>query len=191
MCGALRCAAALYQYAWQPAGRGFPDNYAVGIECGGEQEHVRPTEIPSQKLPFPYCPGEYTFLLEAQLFGVLLHLRPVRTVAHEYHLKGKAFFLCLLQSVKRYAYALVPHHAAHVHKNPLVRANAVFPAYLHSLVRRYASLGKVHAVFHDDVISLVAYTPKVFTCSPADHPYLVAGLYVGAEIVQGGVLYKL
>ena len=97
----------------------------------------------------------------------------------------------LFERVQRDAQALVPHHAAHVHKNPLVLANAIFPAYLHGLVRRYASLRKVHSVFHDDVFPFVAYTPKVLTCSPANHPYLIAGLYVGAEIVQGGFLYKL
>ncbi len=64
-------------------------------------------------------------------------------------------------------------------------------AYGAYLLLRQATGREVHAVWHDNILSLIAQGTEIFSCTAADRPYLIAGGDVLHQQLDGGFLQLL
>ena len=112
---------------------------------------------------------------ELERFGILYDLVTVRAAADEHHAEVRPAVGELAQRIEDYPYPLVPHHAPHEeeHRHALRQVDAL--RHLGDQLIVHAALGEVHAVWHDDVIPLVAELMEVLPRAAADRPDLVAG----------------
>ena len=174
----LRRAAALYKQARKTAGGCFSYHYAVGVIGGGENEKIRSCIVYPELLTVVYSSGEYDLVRKTELFHISGYFLPVSAVSDYYHAEIRTLFVYELQSVQQDMKALVPEKPSHKQKQRhFLRYTVHIPELTGiALVRR--ALGKVNAVGHYHIVSLISYAPQIVSRSLADCPHLIADGYV-------------
>ena len=171
----LRGAAPPHQYAGQAAGGRFPHHKTVGIEGGGEKEHIGSGIPASELFTVPDRTDEEAFAAEIELRYVSSDVRFVGAGAYEHHPVVDVLVMKGLQGVQYQPYALVPHETPDEEEYRNIPWEVMLSGDGGDVTLRRSPYGYIHSVFHDHPVPLVSQGADVLSGAVGHHPQLIAG----------------
>ena len=157
------------------AGCRLAHDESVGVKRGGKQEQIRPGIPRAQRFACGNRTGEEAAIVQALLKRVLTHLRAVGAVPDKHHAEIGSALPQGSERVEDHAQSFIPHQPPDKKKHRHAVGQVVILCRGKNGLLLRAAARQVHAVFHDDIVPLVAKRAQILPRAAADHPYLIAG----------------